>query len=117
MKCCWMSEPSYGLQCKQGDNDLSSVIDVLLTTIKDCEEQNKRDVRINWATSSDTFVNTDNVTKLVNDTNEDSNTMLHLATLGGHYEQCCYCNLLLKNERYILHNTVIYLKLFTLCNI
>lgn len=75
--------------CKQGDNDLlSSVIDDLLSKIKECEEeQNTKDIAINDTTSNDTFVNTDDVTKLVNDTNEDGNTMLHLAALSGYYEQ------------------------------
>jgi len=77
--------------CKQGDNDLlSSVIDGLLSKIKECEEeQNKKDIAVN-DTSNDTSVNTDDVTKLVNDTNEDGNTMLHLAALGGHCEQVWY---------------------------
>lgn len=78
--------------CKQGDNDLlSSVIDDLLTKIKECEkEQNKKDIAINDTTSNDTSVNTDDVAKLVNDTNEDGNTMLHLAALGGYCEQVWY---------------------------
>ncbi|XP_070166528.1 tRNA endonuclease ANKZF1 [Polyergus mexicanus] len=75
--------------CKQGDNDLlSSVINDLLTKIKECEEeQNKKDVAIDCMMSNDTSVNTDDVAKLVNDVNEDGNTMLHLAALGGHCEQ------------------------------
>ncbi|XP_072749414.1 tRNA endonuclease ANKZF1 [Anoplolepis gracilipes] len=75
--------------CKQGDNDLlSSVINDLLNKIKECEEkQNKKDIAINGTTSNDTSVNTVDVTKLVNDTNEDGNTMLHLAALGGYCEQ------------------------------
>ncbi|KAM0730163.1 tRNA endonuclease ANKZF1 [Formica fusca] len=75
--------------CKQGDNDLlSSVINDLLTKIKECkEERNKKDVAIDCMTSNDTSVNTDDVAKLVNDVNEDGNTMLHLAALGGHCEQ------------------------------
>lgn len=78
--------------CKQGDNDLlSSVINDLLTKIKECEEeQNKKDVAINCMMSNDTSVNKDDVTKLVNDANEDGNTMLHLAALGGHCEQVWY---------------------------
>lgn len=75
--------------CKQGNKDLlSSVIDTLLAKIKECEEeQNKKDITDSSATSNNTFVNTDDMAKLVNDTNEDGNTMLHLAALGGHYEQ------------------------------
>lgn len=75
--------------CKQGDKDLlSSVIDNLLAKIKECEEeQNKKDITDSSATSNNTFVNTNDMAKLVNDTNEDGNTMLHLAALGGHYEQ------------------------------
>lgn len=77
------------IACKQGDNDLlSSVIENLLSKIKECEEeQNKKDIAVNSTTSNDTSVNTNDVTKLVNDTNEDGNTMLHLAALGGHCEQ------------------------------
>ncbi|XP_029173254.1 ankyrin repeat and zinc finger domain-containing protein 1-like [Nylanderia fulva] len=75
--------------CKQGDNDLlSSVIDDLLSKIKACEEElNKKDIAVDGTTSNDSFVSTDDVKKLVNDTNEDGNTMLHLAALGGHCEQ------------------------------
>lgn len=75
--------------CKQGDNDLlSSVIDNLLAKIKECEEeQSKKDIIDSCATSNNTLVNTDDVAKLVNDVNEDGNTVLHLAALGGHYEQ------------------------------
>lgn len=75
--------------CKQGDNDLlSSVIDNLLAKIKECEEeQNKKDIIDSCATSNNTLVNTDDVAKLVNDVNEDGNTVLHLAALGGHCEQ------------------------------
>lgn len=81
--------------CKRGDNDLlSSVIDNLLAKIKECEEeQNKKNITDSCATSNNSLVNTDDVAKLVNDTNEDGNTMLHLAALGGHYEQVwCVCH-------------------------
>ncbi|KYQ48057.1 Ankyrin repeat and zinc finger domain-containing protein 1 [Trachymyrmex zeteki] len=75
--------------CKRGDNDLlSSVIDNLLAKIKECEEeQNRKDVTDSCVMSNNTLVSTDDVAKLVNDTNEDGNTMLHLAALGGHCEQ------------------------------
>lgn len=75
--------------CKRGDNDLlSAVIDTLLAKIKECEEeQNKKDVTDSCVMSNNTLVSTNDVTKLVNDTNEDGNTMLHLAALGGHCEQ------------------------------
>jgi len=78
--------------CKQGNNDLlSSVIDNLLAKIKECEEeQNKKDITESCTMSNNTLVNTDDVAKLVNDTNEDGNTVLHLAALGGHYEQVWY---------------------------
>ncbi|KAG5319103.1 ANKZ1 protein, partial [Acromyrmex heyeri] len=77
------------IACKRGDNDLlSSVIDTLLAKIKECEEeQNKKDVIDSCVMSNNILVSTNDVTKLVNDTNEDGNTMLHLAALGGHCEQ------------------------------
>ncbi|XP_032667918.1 ankyrin repeat and zinc finger domain-containing protein 1-like [Odontomachus brunneus] len=71
--------------CKLGDNDLlTSAIDDLLGEVKKCEElmeQNKDDVNIEC---SNLLVNMDDVAKLVNDANEDGNTMLHLAAFGGH---------------------------------
>ncbi|XP_020298776.1 ankyrin repeat and zinc finger domain-containing protein 1-like [Pseudomyrmex gracilis] len=75
--------------CKQGDNDLlSSVIDNLLAKVKKCEkEQNKKDVTTGCSSFDNNLVNTNDVAKLVNDTNEDGNTMLHLAALGGYCEQ------------------------------
>ncbi|OAD54422.1 Ankyrin repeat and zinc finger domain-containing protein 1 [Eufriesea mexicana] len=70
--------------CKFGDNELlSSVINNLLTQVEKSmtsEEQNKEDVTIH----SSSIINKDDVIKLVNDPNEDGNTMLHLAALGGH---------------------------------
>ncbi|KAL0131280.1 hypothetical protein PUN28_002681 [Cardiocondyla obscurior] len=77
------------IACKQGDNDLlSSVIDDLLAKIKECkEEQNKKDITDSCVAPNNTLVNTGDVAKLVNDVNEDGNTVLHLAALGGHYEQ------------------------------
>lgn len=71
--------------CKLGDNDLlSSTIDNLLAEVKKNEElmeQNKNEVTIEL---NSVFVNMNDVIKLVNDTNEEGNTMLHLAALGGH---------------------------------
>lgn len=70
--------------CKLGDNDLlSSAIDDLLAEVKKCEElteQNKDDN----VECGNPLVNMRDVAKLVNDVNEDGNTMLHLAALGGH---------------------------------
>lgn len=70
--------------CKLGDNELlTSVIKGLLIQVEksfELEEQNKEDVTI----SSHSIINKDDITKLVNDSNEDGNTMLHLAALGGH---------------------------------
>lgn len=71
--------------CKLGDNALlTSAIDDLLGEVKKCEElmeQNKDDVNVEC---SNLLVNMEDVAKLVNDVNEDGNTMLHLAALGGH---------------------------------
>lgn len=71
--------------CKLGDNDLlSSAIDDLLAEVKKCEElaeRNKDDVNVEF---NNHLVNMHDVAKLVNDVNEDGNTMLHLAALGGH---------------------------------
>lgn len=70
--------------CKLGDDQLlSSIIDSLFIEIeKSVElERNKGDDAV---TDSNSTINRDDVTKLVNDTNEDGNTMLHLAALGGH---------------------------------
>ncbi|XP_017788648.1 PREDICTED: protein vms-1-like [Habropoda laboriosa] len=70
--------------CKLGDTELlSSVIDTLLVEVEksmELEEQNKEDV----STDASSIINKDDVIKLVNDCNEDGNTMLHLAALGGH---------------------------------
>ncbi|KAG7204038.1 hypothetical protein KM043_001897 [Ampulex compressa] len=70
--------------CKLGDNELmSNVIDGLLAEVSrsaELEEQCKdEDIVENIA-----LVNMEDVAKLVNDSNEDGNTMLHLAALGGH---------------------------------
>ncbi|XP_011152539.1 ankyrin repeat and zinc finger domain-containing protein 1 [Harpegnathos saltator] len=71
--------------CKLGDNDLlSSTIDDLLDEVKKCEElmeQNKSDVNVECINP---LVNMHDIAKLVNDVNEEGNTMLHLAAFGGH---------------------------------
>lgn len=78
--------------CKLGDNELlTSVIKSLLIQVEksfELEEQNKEDVTI----SSHSIINKDDITKLVNDSNEDGNTMLHLAALGGHLKLVWYIN-------------------------
>ncbi|XP_076666695.1 tRNA endonuclease ANKZF1 [Andrena cerasifolii] len=70
--------------CKLGDSEmLSSVIDGLLTEIKksaELEEESKEDATAEAAP----IINMDDLIKLANDSNEDGNTMLHLAALGGH---------------------------------
>lgn len=78
--------------CKLGDNELlTSVIKDLLIQVEksfDLEEQNKEDITI----SSHSIINKHDITKLVNDCNEDGNTMLHLAALGGHLKLVWYIN-------------------------
>ncbi|XP_033359843.1 ankyrin repeat and zinc finger domain-containing protein 1-like isoform X1 [Bombus vosnesenskii] len=70
--------------CKLGDDELlSSVINDLVIQVKkfvELEEQNQEDVTVDF----NSIVNKDDVKKLVNDANEDGNTMLHVAALGGH---------------------------------
>lgn len=77
--------------CKLGDNEmLSSALNDLLIEAKKSEElaeQNKDDVTNE---SNNILVNMVDVEKLVNDTNEDGNTMLHLAALGGHLKLVWY---------------------------
>lgn len=66
--------------CELGDNELlNSTIDILLTEVKkfeSLEEESEVDTRA--------FLSMENVVKLLNDGNEDGNTMLHLAAIGGH---------------------------------
>lgn len=80
--------------CKSGDNDLlSSIINDLLTEIKKCEqleESNKDYITV----ESNNFVNMDDMRKLINDTDEDGNTMLHLAAFAGHLKLVWYVFLL-----------------------
>ncbi|XP_014477833.1 PREDICTED: ankyrin repeat and zinc finger domain-containing protein 1-like [Dinoponera quadriceps] len=72
--------------CKLGDNDLlSSAIDDLLAEVKKCEElvEQIKDDDVN-VECNNPLVSMHDVAKLVNEINEDGNTMLHLAALGGH---------------------------------
>ncbi|XP_035725892.1 ankyrin repeat and zinc finger domain-containing protein 1-like isoform X2 [Vespa mandarinia] len=66
--------------CELGDNELlTSTIDILLSEVKkfeSLEEESEVDTQ--------TFLSMENVIKLLNDGNEDGNTMLHLAAVGGH---------------------------------
>ncbi|XP_054010497.1 ankyrin repeat and zinc finger domain-containing protein 1-like [Hylaeus anthracinus] len=70
--------------CKLGDNELlSSVINSLLMEVEknmELEGDNKGEA----AVEDSSVISMDDVTKLVNDPNEDGNTMLHLVALGGH---------------------------------
>lgn len=70
--------------CKLGDNDLlSSVINSLLIEVEkstELEEQCKKEATI----EDSSIINMDDVKKLVNDPNEDGNTMLHLAAFGSY---------------------------------
>lgn len=52
------------------------------------EEQNQEDVTVDF----NSIVHKDDVKKLVNDANEDGNTMLHVAALGGHLKLVWYIN-------------------------
>ncbi|XP_043520849.1 ankyrin repeat and zinc finger domain-containing protein 1-like [Frieseomelitta varia] len=72
--------------CKLGDDELlSSVInDLLIEVKKSVELENKLENEEDVTVSCNTVINKDDVTKLVNDPNEDGNTMLHVAALGGH---------------------------------
>lgn len=67
--------------CKLGDNELlTSTIDILLTEIKKFESTLGEESNVDTRTS----FNMESVIKLLNDGNEDGNTMLHLAAIGGH---------------------------------
>lgn len=82
--------------CKLGDTDqLLSVIDhLLMQAQQNCaklEEQDKGEATIDPGS----IINKDDVTKLVNDPNEDGNTMLHLAALGGHLKVVWYVDCVL----------------------
>lgn len=67
-----------------GDSELlSTVITSLLTEVNkgvEMEEQIKEEACIEECC----IINMEDVTKLVNDPNEDGNTMLHLAAFGRH---------------------------------
>jgi ankyrin repeat protein len=76
--------------CKLGDNELlSSIVDKLMTKAKECEEQNKEDeIAGSMSSPSNTaLVNVEDVARLFNDINEDGNTLLHLAAIGGYHDQ------------------------------
>lgn len=94
--------------CKLGDNELlTSVIKDLLIQVEksfELEEQNKEDVTI----SSHSIINKDDITKLVNDSNEDGNTLLHLAALGGHLKLVWYINVSLTFFCFILEHLSSY---------
>ncbi|KAI4504016.1 hypothetical protein M0802_000487 [Mischocyttarus mexicanus] len=67
--------------CKLGDNELlASTIDILLTEVKKFESTLEEESNVDTQTS----FNMESVIKLLNDGNEDGNTMLHLAAIGGH---------------------------------
>lgn len=70
--------------CKLGDNDLLlSIINNLLIEAEksaELEEQNKEDTTV----ESNSIIHKNDVIKLVNDPNEDGNTVLHLAAVSGH---------------------------------
>jgi len=76
--------------CKLGDNELlSSIIEKLMAKVKECEEQNKEDDVAGSASfpSNIALVNAEDVARLFNDMNEDGNTLLHLAAIGGYHDQ------------------------------
>jgi len=76
--------------CKLGDNELlSSIIEKLMVKVKECEEQNKEDdvAGIASSPSNIALVNAEDVARLFNDMNEDGNTLLHLAAIGGYHDQ------------------------------
>lgn len=82
--------------CKVGDNDLlSSVIDDLLMEADkntELEDQNKEDTTV----ESNSIIHKNDVTKLVNDPNEDGNTMLHVAALSGHLKLVWYVRIIIR---------------------
>ena len=81
--------------CKLGDDELlSSVINDLLIEIKKSVElENKLENEEDVIVSCNTVINKGDVTKLVNDPNEDGNTMLHVAALGGHLKLVWYVDI------------------------
>ena len=81
--------------CKLGDDELlSSVINDLLIEIeKSVELENKLENKEDVTVSCNSVINKDDVTKLVNDPNEDGNTMLHVAALGGHLKLVWYVDI------------------------
>lgn len=64
-----------------GDNELlTSTIDILLTEVKKFESILEEESKVD----TQAFLSMESVIKLLNDGNEDGNTMLHLAAVGGH---------------------------------
>lgn len=71
--------------CKSGDNELlSSTIDTLLAEVKKSESILEEENKVDNGTHVQACLNMENVIKLLNDANEDGNTMLHIAAIGGH---------------------------------
>ncbi|XP_066585271.1 tRNA endonuclease ANKZF1-like isoform X2 [Prorops nasuta] len=71
--------------CKLGDNDLlSSVINELKDEVKKCEEAEEEVNKGDGDVVTSNLVSMNSIIKLVNDSNEEGNTMLHLAAEGGH---------------------------------
>nr|XP_050852138.1 ankyrin repeat and zinc finger domain-containing protein 1-like isoform X1 [Vespula vulgaris] len=67
--------------CELGDNELlTSTIDILLTEVKKFESILEEESKVD----TQAFLSMESVIKLLNDGNEDGNTMLHLAAVGGH---------------------------------
>ncbi|KAL2735278.1 ankyrin repeat and zinc finger domain-containing protein 1-like isoform X1 [Vespula squamosa] len=67
--------------CELGDNELlTSTIDILLTEVKKFESTLEEESKVD----TQAVLSMESVIKLLNDGNEDGNTMLHLAAVGGH---------------------------------
>ncbi|XP_076283535.1 tRNA endonuclease ANKZF1 [Lasioglossum baleicum] len=72
------------LACKLGDSELlSMVIGGLLTEIEKSMETDEP-TKEEGCSEDIAIISMEDITKLVNDSNEDGNTMLHLAAAGGH---------------------------------
>ncbi|XP_015440018.1 PREDICTED: ankyrin repeat and zinc finger domain-containing protein 1-like [Dufourea novaeangliae] len=70
--------------CKLGDNELlSTCIGTLLSEVEKVTEMEEQ-IAEEAAAEDNAIISTEDITKLVNDFNEDGNTMLHLAAIGGH---------------------------------
>ncbi|KAK2586340.1 hypothetical protein KPH14_010632 [Odynerus spinipes] len=71
--------------CKLGDNELlSSTIDILLAEVKKSEAMLEEQSKLENDMQTQAFLSMENVMKLLNDGNEDGNTVLHVAAVGGH---------------------------------